>query len=78
MNTLFGIPIVTSPYITPQPVLRISHNFEWCSDGFRSDMNKWLLDNFGEREVMYIMQTPAGQRIAMSPKHAAMLTNFLP
>ena len=30
-----------------QPKLEVLPAFKWCSDAFRRDMNKWLLDRFG-------------------------------
>lgn len=55
MNSLFGMKVLTSPLVQPVPVLQLSYEFNACTDSFKIKMNKWLLDTFGTKEVMYVM-----------------------
>lgn len=55
MNTLFGMKVLTSPYILPAPVLQVSPSFTACTDAFRAEMNQWLLDRFGTKDVAYVV-----------------------
>lgn len=57
MNTLvgsiFGLDVRTSPLLRPVPNIQLSCDFN-CSDKVREDMNAWLLDMFGTKEVAYM------------------------
>ena len=55
MNTLFGMKVMTSALVQPVPVLQLSPDFNVCSDVFKTEMNRWLLEVFGTKEVMYII-----------------------
>jgi len=54
-NTLFGMNVTTSALVTPVPVLRLSPDFNACTDAFKEEMNQWLLDTFGTKEVAYMI-----------------------
>lgn len=68
--TLFGMKVIVSPVIQPVPVLQISPDFKWCSDEFRAKHNAWLLERFGTKDVVYVMN---GDTAVISPRHAAMI-----
>ena len=52
--SLFGMNIMTSALVRPVPRIQLSPEFN-CSDSVRTDMNAWLLEMFGTKEVMYRM-----------------------
>lgn len=54
MNTLFGMNVMTSSLVRPVPVLQLSLGFDACTDTFKAEMNQWLLEMFGTKEVMYV------------------------
>ena len=66
---LCGMKIVESPLVLPVPVLKLRHNTP-VTDKFRTEMNQWLLDTFGEKEVFYLLNSDTA---VVSPKHAARL-----
>jgi hypothetical protein len=51
-----GMQIVAHPWILPQALLQL-HPDVVCSDAFRAEMNRWLLETFGKRDVAYIVDT---------------------
>ena len=55
MDTLFGMNVMTSTLVKPVPVLQLSPDFTACTDTFKSEMNQWLLEMFGTKEVMYML-----------------------
>ncbi len=55
MNTLFGMNVMTSSLVRPVPVLQLAPDFTACTEDFRQEMNNWLLDMFGTREVFYVI-----------------------
>ena len=55
MDSIFGMKVMTSSLVQPVPVLQLSHDFAACTEQFKSDMNKWLLDKFGTKEVAYVI-----------------------
>ena len=55
MNSLFGVKIVTSNLVKPVPVLQLSNNFTACTDAFKAEVNQWLLEMFGTKEVAYVI-----------------------
>lgn len=78
MNTLFGMPVFESPLVQPVPKLQMSPSFKWCSDECRRETDAWLLDLFGTKEVLYLIDAGAlgigsGHKILMNPRHAAIL-----
>ena len=79
-NTLLGLNIIESPHVQPVPVLQLRPQFVWCSDEFRAEMNAWLLEMFGTKEVMYVFDGRAlglnSSGIFMNPKHIAMIKNL--
>lgn len=70
MSILTGVKVMISPYILPIAVLKIRHDFGWCTEEFRASYDTWLLDLFGTKEVAYII---SGDTLAVSPSHYAML-----
>jgi hypothetical protein len=69
MDTLFWMKVVVSPLVKPVPVLSLRIDTP-CTDEFRAGMNRWLLEMFGEKEVVYML---GNNTVVMSPKHSAML-----
>lgn len=71
MSTLFGIRLITHPLLEgmKKPVLRIRDDVP-CSEPTRSEVNRYLLETFGENEIA--ISTGTGE-VFMSPKHTAML-----
>ncbi len=65
-----GMRVVVSPLITPVPKIQIRADFKWCSDEFRANFNQWLLDEFGTKEVAYMI---SGGTIVISPCMANVL-----
>ena len=55
MNTLFGMNVMTSTLVKPVPVLQLSSDFTACTEQFKYEMNQWLLDMFGTKDVMYVI-----------------------
>lgn len=55
MSTLLGMNVMTSALVRPVPVLQLSHSFNACTDAFKAEMNQWLLEMFGTKEVMYMI-----------------------
>lgn len=55
LNTLFGMKIMTSAFIRPVPVLQLSPDFNACTDEFKTEMNQWLLEMFGTKDVAYMI-----------------------
>jgi hypothetical protein len=80
---MFGMRIVESPHIVPVPKIQVSPSFKWCSEECRREMNAFLLDTFGTKEVAYIIDSsylsPLGfpgrgmDTLVVNPKHVAML-----
>ena len=68
-----GMKIIASPFVEPVPVIAIRHDFNYCSEEFKSKMNKWLLETFGTKEVMYFI---GNDSVVMSPKNYAMIKNL--
>jgi len=59
-NSLFGLRVLEDRNgLTSVPVLQLSPSFEWCSEEFRQETNRWLLDLFGRKEVAYIFDAKA-------------------
>lgn len=66
MENIYGIPLVTSPFITPVPKLQISKDFEeYLEPEALEEFNAWLLDMFGTYSPIYILD--GANRIAMHP-----------
>ena len=55
MTTLFGMNVMTSALVRPVPVLQLSPDFNACTDTFKAEINRWLLEMFGTKEVMYVI-----------------------
>ena len=72
MQFLSGIRVIESPLVQPVPKIQLSHDFNACSPEFKATFNRWLLDRFGTKEVVFV----TSDAIFMSPKHAAMLRSF--
>lgn len=70
-NTFLGIKIIESAMVEPVQTLRLRDDFEWMTDKGRAEMNQWLLEMFGKKEVMYFL--PGMDAAIMSPKNLAML-----
>ena len=51
--TYSGYRVVESP-LCREPKLRLSFDVD-VSDAFRSEFNAWLLERFGDREVVYVI-----------------------
>lgn len=69
---LNGRQVVISPLLGAQPKICIPESFEWCTDAFRAEHNKWLLDRFGATEDrMYICE--ASNTLYISPGRARAL-----
>lgn len=83
MNTLFGMKIIESPYITPVPKMQVSKEFERLqSPELVAETNAWMREFFGTHMPVYVFNPKAaglvGDRfIAMSPAHMAMLRGGL-
>lgn len=73
MKTLFGLNVVVSPLVQPVPKVQLSPDFDACSPHVKSEMNAWLLDRFGTREVCYVI---GGGTLVLSPRHMATLSNL--
>ena len=65
-----GMRVVVSPLVGPVPKIQIRPDFKWCSDEFRARFNKWLLDEFGTKEVAYMV---SGGTVVVSPHMANVL-----
>lgn len=80
--SLFGMRVIEDRHgITRVPVLQMDPEFKWCSEAFRAETNRWLLDLFGHKEVAYIIDSSAlgfggGQSVVMSPASMAYLRNL--
>lgn len=80
MNKLFGLPIHSNPLIPDtMPVLQLSSTVN-VSDAFRAEMNQWLLDTFGVKQVAFIVDMQAlglygDKALFMSPRSFGIL-NF--
>ena len=48
--TLYGVPIIESPLLDPQPKLQLSKSVDFLGAKFCAEMNQWLLDMFGTEE----------------------------
>lgn len=55
MDTILGMKVTTSALVRPVPVLQISPGFDACTDEFRAEMNHWLLEMFGTKDVAYVI-----------------------
>lgn len=53
VGNIFGMDVRTSTLLRPVPKIQLSRDFN-CSDKVREDMNAWLLDMFGTKEVAYM------------------------
>lgn len=76
--TVMGMRIVSSPFIQPVAKIQLSADLPWCTPSFRAETNRWFLEQFGTRDVAYMMSGPFGDYIAMNPKQVAMLRNLAP
>lgn len=65
-----GLRIVTSPLLESVPVLQVRDNVPMTDEG-RANMNKWLLDMFGTRDVVMFMNGG----VVMSPSAFVQLQN---
>lgn len=54
MTTIWGVEIVENPHLTPVPVLKLRPEVP-VSDAFRTEMDSWLLDMFGEKTVWFLL-----------------------
>lgn len=73
-----GVQLIEHPMLGPEPVLQIRSDFAWCTDRFRAEMNAWLLERFGKREVAYFFGGIDGffsQSLIMSPGALAKIIN---
>ncbi len=64
--------------VRPVPKLQIRSDFEWVTDNFRAEMNAYLLERFGTKQVAYIIDPGAlkmfgRQMIVVSPEALARL-----
>lgn len=66
IGTFYGMKILQSPLVTPVPVVQISPDFKWCSDELRCNLNAWLLETLGTKEVIYRV---GKDTVIMSPRH---------
>ena len=55
IDRIFGLEVRTSPLVQPIPKLQLSLQFNDCTDSFKAEMNKWLLDKFGTKDVFYVV-----------------------
>lgn len=55
MLDLFGVRIVESPYVQPVPKIQVDPALRWISDECRRDVNRFLLETFGTKEVAYVI-----------------------
>lgn len=69
--TFFGLRVMESQWIEPEPVLRIRDNVP-CAEPFRSQINAWLREMFGVRHVAYV----SSGNIFMNPRDAVMIRNL--
>ena len=53
-KTFCGLKVMASTNVKPVPVLQISPAFKDCTDDFREEMNQWLLNIFGTKNVAYV------------------------
>jgi len=64
LSTLFGLGVMRSNIVQPVPALQLDPSFSACTDSFKAEMNQWLLETFGTKEVMYVLN---GNTVVMSP-----------
>lgn len=69
METLYGVRVHVSP-LARRPVLQLSPDFEWCSPEFRAKQNAWLLQMFGERDM--VVSLPDGSVMISPEMHRAL------
>ena len=55
--TLFGLNVITSNLVKPVPVLQLRPDFTACTDKFKDEMNRWLLEMFGTKKVAYMIDS---------------------
>lgn len=56
MDRYAGFEIITNPYIPKtEPKMKLSEDID-VSPAFRWAFNKWLLDFFGEKPVVYVLK----------------------
>jgi len=78
MDWLNSIRVHTSPLVQPVQTLKVSADCP-CSDGMRAEMNEYLLEMFGMRDVAYVMNvdlmgfSTGGQIMVMNPEMAAII-----
>lgn len=72
---LYGMKIIVSPILAPVAKVEIASNFKWITDECRSNINQWLKETFGTKEVCYML---GKDTIVVSPKQAAALRNAIP
>lgn len=72
MDWLNSIRVHASPLVQPVQTLKVSADCP-CSDGMRAEMNEYLLEMFGMRDVAYIVNcdlmgfSTGGQIMVMNP-----------
>jgi hypothetical protein len=72
--TYMGMKIVTSPYLREfTPILELSHKVD-VSNSFRESFDKWLLDTFGQKRNVLIIE---GKTIVMHPNTKQLLIKEL-
>ncbi len=62
---LGGLNIVVSSWLSPIPAVSLSPSFTAASDECIADMNAWLLEQFGTREQVFLMD---GKTLVVSHK----------
>jgi hypothetical protein len=71
-RTLYGMRVVASPLIPDEvPVLKLHPDFQWCTPEFRADFDRWALEMFGTKEVVFMLNDQ--QMFAMSKRMQAKL-----
>lgn len=65
-----GMKVVVSPLLQPIAKIEIDPKFKWITAGCRSNINQWLKETFGTKEVCYMI---GNDTVVVSPKqHAAL------
>lgn len=76
-RSLFGMDVIEAP-VRYVPILKLSYSAP-VSDEFRTEMDVWLLDLFGNREVSILPLGSCftfGNIVVMRPEHLAIIRSM--
>lgn len=53
-NAFLGMDVIVHD-LPPVPRIRLSPTFKWCTEQFRAEQNAWWLEQFGTKNVCYMI-----------------------